>query len=249
MSQQINLFSPVFLKQKKTFSALNMVEALGLLVLGVVVFYGYASHETTNLTQEAEEASRQLNQSKVRLAQTSARYAPKKVDPALEVEVANLQSQLSARKTALNSLAVGLLPRDSGYAESMRALARQSLPGLWLTGFKLSRGGAEIEIVGRALQPDLVPTYIRGLNRERALQGRAMESLVMTQRQAALPADAKRPAGAPANYTYTEFRLGSRHGELPAPAEAELAPAASAAQGAARDLLPAQLQSGSAAAK
>jgi len=211
MSQQINLFNPVFLKQKKIFSAVNMVDALALLLVGVAAFYAYASIETVNLGRQAVETSRQYEQSKARLAETSARYAPKKIDAALDVEVNNLQAQLSARKATLNNLGIGIPAGDASYAEYMRALARQSLGGLWLTGFKVGKGGAEIEIIGRALQPELVPSYIRRLHQERALQGRAFDSLSMTQGVGALPADASRPAGAPASYGYTEFRLGSTH--------------------------------------
>ena len=35
----------------------------------------------------------------------------------------------------------------------------------------------------------------------------------MTQREGVLPADASRPAAAPAGYRYTEFRLGSSDAE------------------------------------
>jgi hypothetical protein len=236
MSQQINLFNPIFLKQKKSFSALNMLEALGLLLFGVLVFYGYARFQTANLTQQAEETSRQYNQSTLRLAQTSARYAPKKMDPALEAEVNNLQALLSTRKAALNRLGLGAPGHEAGYAEYMRALARQSLAGLWLTGFKVAKGGAEIEISGRALQPELVPAYIRRLNGEQAMQGRAFESLSMTQGESALPVDAARPTVAPASYSYTEFRLGTSHGELPAQTDAERA--AKAAAEPPREILP-----------
>jgi len=227
MSQQINLFNPIFLKQKKAFSAVNMLDALALLLAGVAAFYAYAKIETLNLDRQSVETARQYDQAKQRLAQTSARYAPKKKDASLEAEVTNLQVQLSARKATLNSLGIGSLTQGASYAEYMRALARQSLAGLWLTGFKVAKGGAELEIVGRALQPELVPSYIRSLDRERAMQGRAFESLSMTQREAALPADPARPAAAPARYSYTEFRLGSSHGEQPAEVEAE--PAARAA--------------------
>jgi hypothetical protein len=237
MSQQINLFNPIFLKQKKAFSAVRMLDALAVLLVGVAVFYGYASIETLNLDRQSVETGRQYDQARLRLAQASARYAPKTADPSLDAEVKNLQAQLSARSAALDTLGVGTLARDTGYAEYMRALARQSLAGLWLTEFKIAGGGAELEISGRALQPELVPTYIRGLNRERVLQGRAFESLSMTQRQAALPADAFRPAAAPASYSYTEFRLGSSYAELPAE---EAVPAPKASPDALRGTLPAE---------
>ncbi len=220
MSQQINLFNPIFLKQKKIFSAVNMVDALAVLLIGVALFYGYASIETLNLDRQSVETARQYYQSKTRLAETSARYAPKKADASLEAEVNKLQAQLNERKATLDSLGIGLLATGASYAEYLRALARQSLPGLWLTRFKVGRGGEEMEIVGRALQPELVPSYIQRLNQERAMHGRTFDSLSMTQREGALPADASRPAGAPASFSYTEFRLGSGYAEVADEADA-----------------------------
>ena len=215
MTQQINLFNPIFLKQKKIFSAVNMLDALALLLVGVALFYGYASIQTLNLDRQSVETARQYYQAKTRLSETSARYAPKKADVALAAEVDTLQAQVDARKATLQDLGGGVLGGGSGYAEIMRALARQSLAGLWLTGFSVGKGGEEMEISGRALHPELVPSYIHRLTQERALHGRAFDSLSMTQRDAALPADASRPGAVPANYVYTEFRLVSSHTGLP----------------------------------
>jgi hypothetical protein len=237
MSQQINLFNPVFLKQKKTFSAVNMLDALALLLVGVAVFYAYASIETLNLDRQSVETARQYNQAKARLAEASAQYAPKKIDVGLEAEVTNLQAQFNARKATFDSLGVGLLTESTSYAEYMRALARQSLAGLWLTGFKVGQGGADMEIRGRALQPELVPSYIHRLSQERAMHNRAFDSLSMTQRSGELAADASRPAGAPASYSYTEFRLGSGHAEPSTDGDAEPAGNAEAAAKAAPDLV------------
>ena len=216
MTQQINLFNPIFLKQKKIFSAVNMLDALALLLVGVALFYGYASIQTLNLDRQSVETARQYYQSKTRLNEASARYAPKKADAALAAEVDALQAQVNARKANLQDLGGGALGGGAGYAEYMRALARQSLAGLWLTGFSIGKGGAEMQISGRALQPELVPSYIHRLTREQVLHGRAFDSLSMTQREGALPADASRPGAAPANYVYTEFRLVSSHAAITA---------------------------------
>lgn len=240
MSQQINLFNPIFLKQKKTFSAVTMLDTLAVLLVGVAVFYAYASIETLNLDRQSVETARQYDQSRVRLVETSARFAPKKIDAGLEAAVNNLQAQLNERKAALDSLSVGLLTDNVSYAEYLRALARQSLAGLWLTGFRVGKGGAEMEISGRALQPELVPSYIHRLNRERVMHGRAFDSLSMTQREGALPADASRPAGPPARYSYIEFRLGSSHAELRSDGGAE--PARKAAPELPGDVSPGSAQ-------
>ena len=49
MSQQINLYNPLLLKQQKLFSLRTMAQALGLILLGNFLFYGYASYRTANL--------------------------------------------------------------------------------------------------------------------------------------------------------------------------------------------------------
>ena len=96
MSQQINLFNPIFLKQKKTFSAVNMLDALALLLVGVAAFYAYASIETLNLDRQSVETARQYDLSKARLLDASVRYAPKKIDASLEAEVSSSSVMLGS---------------------------------------------------------------------------------------------------------------------------------------------------------
>ena len=67
-----------------------------------------------------------------------------------------------------------------GIAEYLRAFSRQSVNGLWLTGFTIV-GNGELEIRGRVLSPDLVPSYIQRLNREQVLAGRSFARLEMTR--------------------------------------------------------------------
>ena len=49
MSQQINLFNPVFLKQKKYFSVIAMGQALAMIAVGSALFYGYANYQVQQL--------------------------------------------------------------------------------------------------------------------------------------------------------------------------------------------------------
>ena len=47
MSQQINLYNPLFLKREKHFSARTMVQALGIIALGLAALYVYVLVEST----------------------------------------------------------------------------------------------------------------------------------------------------------------------------------------------------------
>jgi hypothetical protein len=85
----------------------------------------------------------------------------------------------------------GAFGNQQGYAEYLRAFSRQSLSGLWLTGFSIA-GSGELEIRGRVLSPDLLPSYIQRLNREAVLAGRSFARLEMS-RPKSEPAAGKAP--------------------------------------------------------
>jgi hypothetical protein len=71
MSQQINLFNPVFLKQKKYFSVLAMLQVLGLIVLGSGFIYGYAKHQVSLLARQSEETAKSYADMQVKFSKYS----------------------------------------------------------------------------------------------------------------------------------------------------------------------------------
>jgi hypothetical protein len=71
VSQQINLFNPIFLKQKKIFTALPMAEALGIIVAGALLLNWYAARSVSELEQEAAAGKAMLAKREQRL--TAAR--------------------------------------------------------------------------------------------------------------------------------------------------------------------------------
>ena len=60
MSQQINLYSPIFRKQTKIFSATTMVQGLGLMVLVIAVFYYYVAAQGSLLELRVAESDQRL---------------------------------------------------------------------------------------------------------------------------------------------------------------------------------------------
>jgi hypothetical protein len=79
VSQQINLFNPIFLKQKKIFTALPMAEALGIIVAGALLLNWYAARSVGELEQEAAAGKAMLAKREQRLtaAAPSLRRAPR----------------------------------------------------------------------------------------------------------------------------------------------------------------------------
>lgn len=181
MSQQINLFSPLLRKQKKYFSALTMAQALGLLLAGALMFYGYLAYQVRTTARLDADLSRTLDNQQALLAKLSAEAKNKQKSKQLENEVAQLGQAIKGRQKILDTLQAGDFGNTKGFAEHLRAFSRQSVHGLWLTGFVITGAGDDTQISGRALQPELVPAYINRLKQEPVMRGKSFAVLEMSQ--------------------------------------------------------------------
>jgi len=214
MSQQINLFNPAFEKQITLFSATSMAAACGVLVLGLTGMAGWAALCVNKLQAEANSVTRQLEGAQKRLAAVSAEFTPRQKDPALAGELAQAEQQHAALQHVAEVIQRGELGNTQGYAEYFRALARQSVDGLWLTGVSIGGGGREIGVQGRALDAAMVPGYLGRLRNEAVLQGKAVGSLqigeaVAPKSASQAPARDSKDGAAPAQPPYVEFSLQS----------------------------------------
>lgn len=181
MSQQINLFNPLFLKQKKYFSSVTMLQALGLLLLGMVVFYGFALWQDRMLGRQALESTYAYEQQKLQFAKVTAELNPEKREAQLEQDLKSTEAAIASRQTLARQLQTGVLGNAIGYSEYLRAFARQTVQGLWLTSIQIVEGGDQLTLSGRALQADLVPVLIKRLKGESVLRGRPLDALAITR--------------------------------------------------------------------
>ena len=193
MSQQINLYSPIFRKETKVFSATTMLQGLGLIVLVVAVFYYYMSAQSSLLELRAAESAQQLKSELERLKVYGAQASPAERLRALAERRKALEATLGTQTQALEGLKAGAFGRSEGYSATLRALARVSVEGVWLTRVDFSEDGGELSLAGRALRADLVPAYLARLRADPALRQQDFTRL-----------EVKRPAPA-----FVEFTLSS----------------------------------------
>jgi hypothetical protein len=184
VSQQINLFNPQFLAKERYFSAVTMTQAIGLLVVGIVIFYGFAFWQDRNLVRQSSESARAYEQQKQQFAKVTAELSPEKREAQLDQDLKSVEAAIALRQTLLRELGTGTLAKPAGYSEYLLAFARQTVPGLWLTGIQVAEGGGQLTMSGRALQADLVPVLIGRLKQESVLRGRPLEALAITRSSA-----------------------------------------------------------------
>jgi len=200
MSQQINLFNPVFLTQKKYFSVLTMLQALGLILLGSALFYGYALYQVAQMSKQTEEMGKRYAAEQARLVNFANEFSPQHTSQMLEQELKSLESQVAVQENLLNMLKGGAIGNTEGYSEYMRAFARQSINGLWLTAFDITGDGAQMSLSGAVLNPQLVPAYIQRLRKEKIMRGKTFADLQMQRPKS----EANKPVA-----RYLEFNLRS----------------------------------------
>jgi hypothetical protein len=219
MAQQINLFNSAFLKKRQHFSAVTLLQALGLLVAGILAFYGYAIYETRELARVSAETDRQLKAQTAQVLKLTQELSPQGRLRLLEDEVARAAARLKQREEMLATVRTGGLGNTEGFARYLLAFARQHVNGVWLTGFSVGGDETELLLSGRVLHAELVPAYIRALSREDVMRGRSVSELRMTAREqreapatAAPGANPAAPAAPAAPTRYVEFNLTALRG-------------------------------------
>lgn len=202
MSQQINLFNPIFRKQKKYFSSVTMLQAMAIICLGCALLVADAMRRTSALTAQASATEAALAARQAKLAEVKVKYAPRPRSTTLAAEIAEAQATLAMLHNASATVARGGFGDTTGFSPYFKALARQSLDGVWLTGVDIVSGGERIGLQGNALEASLVPQYMGRLAQEPVMKGKAFGKLDIQKATTLASPDAPAP-------TYLSFSLQS----------------------------------------
>jgi hypothetical protein len=184
MSQQINLLNPALIKQKDALNPTNIGVTLAVLIVLMMTFYGQAQKQMSLLTVQRTETTEALIAAQNQLKETAARHALREPNKALPMQIAQLEQKEKMQQQVLQTISQGSASPEKGYAAIMRAFAKQSIDGLWLTGFNFDSHTEQLNITGRTLEADLVPEYISRLSQETALKGKQFSGLNMNQSKA-----------------------------------------------------------------
>jgi Tfp pilus assembly protein PilN len=195
VNQQINLYHPIFRRQEKKFSARAMLQASAVLVAGALLMYGFAWWQVGAFKRQLAQSERELLAATHQLEELVRTLGVKPVDPRLEQELRDYEARLTAADQIEAVMASGQFARSAGYSATFAALARQALPGLWLTGIAITGAGEQLSLRGRSTTPELVPRYLQKLSAEQTLSGTRFQVFQLTR------ADKPAPSGVP----YLEF--------------------------------------------
>lgn len=227
MPKQINLINAAYRQTRHRLNSVTMLAGAGA-VYACVAAWNYSEQFTKRgLDGRRAEIDQRLLQTKAGVEKTTAAAKNIEPDQRLTAEIAALELRLRVQREVLTALETGGLGSTDGFSRYLTALARQRLEGVWLTKVTLSADN-ELAIGGRLTSAELLPIYIRLLNKEEALRGRRFGELklvaqkevaaaipAVTTPDRAFPGAARSPtpsaAMAPpaADASYVEFELGA----------------------------------------
>lgn len=181
MNQQINLYQPIFRRQKKIFSAVAMLQICVLFIVVFASIYLYGQAGIQPLDEQHTRLSADLGQLNAQLVRLDNRKADDANSKLIENEIARLTRELEKRKEIRELLSTRTLGNTQGLSAYMEALARQHVQGLWLTKITVTNGGKNLGLQGKTSSSELVPLYIGKLAGEQVLNGMSFNVMELSR--------------------------------------------------------------------
>ncbi len=171
VNQQINLFQPIFRKERKLLSFRVLIQACAAVLVVLTLMYGWSVQQTQQMETDLVQLKKQQTQFSTQLAEVSVRLSGMKTDTAPQLALASLEQEFAARQKVVSALKRVKNSYTRGVSNYLESFSRQAPRGVWLTGFTVQAGGEGLVIRGRSLQAALVPTFLQQLSSENTLNG------------------------------------------------------------------------------
>lgn len=183
MSQQINLFNPELNPQQSRLNTQTMLLCLALLSVFAVGLHFYLNYVNARTERLLNDSTSRLKSMKADMTALQNAEVPKIKNVALEAELNGLAAALVRRQQIAAILNATDFGNTAGYSAYFIALAKQIPANVWLTGVKIEGAGFDLQVQGRTLQAELVPTFVSQLKREKIMQGKTFAALHMERPQ------------------------------------------------------------------
>lgn len=195
MTQQINLFTPILLTQKRYLSALTMARALAILIClggGLCTYWVWSlSVASEGLRKPLIGQSRELASLQLALQQSKVGAGPAQI--ALTQELQARRTELLQREKLMQELQRGLFKPGWGHAARLKLVA-QSIPArVWVTEVKAD--DSQLAVSGFTLDPAALNDWVSKLAASPLLKGQKLAT-VKIENASASAATALRPVWA-----------------------------------------------------
>jgi hypothetical protein len=179
--QQINLYQPIFRKERKIFSSQTVIQVAVIFVVALLLIYSYSLWQTRLLTQQVAALQHQQQESTTRLTQLEHSLPKSSADPSLVAALKKAEAERDLKQQALQVVSERSLGSTAGFDLQLESLARQDVHGLWLTEIHFLEGGEQFTLSGDTQEGRLLPAYLARLAGENTFKGMQFRTLVIEQ--------------------------------------------------------------------
>ena len=183
MQQQINLFQPIFRKERKIFSFGALIQISLTIVVALAILYGYGSWQNTALKKDIAGMKKRHDERIGMLERLSREVAKHDSENTPQKEIARLEAELAAERYIVSLLGQDKHGTALGFSEYLEIFSRRVVQGMWISQFTVLDGGAHMLIKGGALSAELLPGFLQGLSEEPELQGLEFTVLQMAREE------------------------------------------------------------------
>ncbi len=171
MSQQVNLYQPIFRRQKILFSARTLlIMSAGFAVI-LLLWSTLIGQRVSTL--EAELARQQQSEQRALEQLSRVREALPEAVPGddLQERIDDLEQRRRELRASLQGLTEARPAASAQLPERLAALARRQPDGMWMTELRLDERSGDLVLRGRALSGALIPAFLADLSREPLIRG------------------------------------------------------------------------------
>lgn len=183
MRQQVNLYRGRLVDRPQPLSSRQVIPLLVLVTVILVALAGYSHWRALRLEQQQARLTVHLAAQRELLTQVEKQFPVRKPSPLLQSHIARLERELQLVTRSLNLTLTQEQGHNAQILSSLRGLAGRHQPGLWLRRIKLGRQGQQVELSGRALDPQLVSVYLQWLTDEQVFADLLFSRLQLTRMQ------------------------------------------------------------------
>lgn len=184
--QQVNLYQPIFRKQRKIFSAVAMAQITAIMAVALLAIYAYGYMGVMALEAEAVRLEGREKAFATQLASLDQSSSIQR-RRAVEDELERLNATLLDQQKLVEVLRDRPLGSTEGFSPYLLALARSHQDGLWLTHIRINGSTDAIELIGEARDVERVPEYLLRLGRQEALIGQRFDEFEIEREEPGRP--------------------------------------------------------------
>lgn len=168
MAQQINLLTPILLKPRRHFTALAMVQALALVLVGTLALGAWIHSRADLHRAEFRQRSESLKVQQDALARSLATLPGAGDVKTLDGQIALLKQQMASQSELLQSLTTGQRPAGQRHSDLLALLANTVPESVWLQSLRWQAG--QLDLSGGTLDPAALRAWVAQLQTQALLQ-------------------------------------------------------------------------------